>query len=441
MPRVQIKRGTRSQIDSAALSDSLNIGELYLITDENRIAVGTGINTYSAFALIDEVQGSTTSWEHYATNIVYTNEGEAITGGIVYTGTYAGNNIYRYISTALTSDGYPEEDSFYETFTGGELSDLLATRGITSGFGAALNSWEHFATNSFYTGVSTAVSSGGFVGIVYTGTYSSNPIYRYISTDLDSNGYPVQDSFYRSFSSGVLANLVATRGVTGVVFEGGDGGGVPLGGLAGQILAKLSDSDLDLEWIDYTDDDGGDAGFVASPISILPGSGLWVGTALTGSLSTANLGTNSQIIGPYSTGHDFTTAEMGISVSTIQTSEKIKIVIFGSDSNGRPTTALFESSEIDIIGSGTYNIPASFSFEKNKLYWVGVWLLGNVQLRAPQAYCHVPLTWSIASMPVRTHFLQRNLAFADPNSNWSYNKDTDHSITNTNAPFVLFKIA
>lgn len=45
---IRIKRGTRSQIDSAASSNGLAAGEPYLITDEGRLAVGTGVDSYAA---------------------------------------------------------------------------------------------------------------------------------------------------------------------------------------------------------------------------------------------------------------------------------------------------------------------------------------------------------------------------------------------------------
>jgi phage-related tail fiber protein len=46
---LKIKRGTKAQLDAAVSSNTLNLGEPYLITDEARIAVGTGSNTYAAF--------------------------------------------------------------------------------------------------------------------------------------------------------------------------------------------------------------------------------------------------------------------------------------------------------------------------------------------------------------------------------------------------------
>lgn len=55
MPKVYIKRGTRSQLDAAAAASGLNIGEPYLITDEGRIAIGLSLSTYQDYALKEEV--------------------------------------------------------------------------------------------------------------------------------------------------------------------------------------------------------------------------------------------------------------------------------------------------------------------------------------------------------------------------------------------------
>ena len=50
MPSLKVKRGSRSQIDAAASSGSLNAGEPYLVTDEGRLAVGLSTTTYETFA-------------------------------------------------------------------------------------------------------------------------------------------------------------------------------------------------------------------------------------------------------------------------------------------------------------------------------------------------------------------------------------------------------
>ena len=47
---IKIKRATRAQLDSAASASELIQGEPYLITDENKIAVGLSATTYEVFA-------------------------------------------------------------------------------------------------------------------------------------------------------------------------------------------------------------------------------------------------------------------------------------------------------------------------------------------------------------------------------------------------------
>jgi hypothetical protein len=46
MPSIQVKRGTRSQLDSAASANQLKVAELYWITDEDRVAIGKSVSAY-----------------------------------------------------------------------------------------------------------------------------------------------------------------------------------------------------------------------------------------------------------------------------------------------------------------------------------------------------------------------------------------------------------
>lgn len=54
---IQIKRGTRSQIDSLAIQRGLLPGEPLLITDENRLAIATSTTTYESMAKLSEAGG------------------------------------------------------------------------------------------------------------------------------------------------------------------------------------------------------------------------------------------------------------------------------------------------------------------------------------------------------------------------------------------------
>lgn len=54
MARIRIKRGTRAQINAAAVAGTLNIGEPYLLTDEGRMAIATSVNDFA----VAEKQGA-----------------------------------------------------------------------------------------------------------------------------------------------------------------------------------------------------------------------------------------------------------------------------------------------------------------------------------------------------------------------------------------------
>lgn len=55
---IKILRTTRAALDSAASGGGLLIGEPYLITDEDRIAVGLSATTYQTYAKSGEIVGT-----------------------------------------------------------------------------------------------------------------------------------------------------------------------------------------------------------------------------------------------------------------------------------------------------------------------------------------------------------------------------------------------
>ena len=62
MPSLAHKRGTRAQIDAAATSSGLKSGEVYLITDEARLTVGTAANAHTPLAKQSEAGGGSDPW-------------------------------------------------------------------------------------------------------------------------------------------------------------------------------------------------------------------------------------------------------------------------------------------------------------------------------------------------------------------------------------------
>jgi hypothetical protein len=63
MPNVQHKRGTRSALDALATANGLLPGQIYIITDESRIAVALSVNTYETYAKQSEAGGGGGSQE------------------------------------------------------------------------------------------------------------------------------------------------------------------------------------------------------------------------------------------------------------------------------------------------------------------------------------------------------------------------------------------
>lgn len=84
MPSLKIKRGTRAQLASAAAASGLKQGELYHVTDEDRIDLGTGVGASVALAKKSEVDGKVSATGGAASGLTlndgYTEEVFAVTG-------------------------------------------------------------------------------------------------------------------------------------------------------------------------------------------------------------------------------------------------------------------------------------------------------------------------------------------------------------------------
>ena len=66
---IKAKRGTREQINSAASANGLVQGEIYLITDEDRFAIGLSANTYETYAKESEIDNASQKYfETFTTN-------------------------------------------------------------------------------------------------------------------------------------------------------------------------------------------------------------------------------------------------------------------------------------------------------------------------------------------------------------------------------------
>jgi hypothetical protein len=86
---------------------------------------------------------------------------------------------------------------------------IITDVGLQGPPGISAPSWIDVAGDVEYTGVEATITSGE----VLTCSYKSDTIFRFINSTENTNGYPVEDSFYQNFDGTNLTNLLATRGV------------------------------------------------------------------------------------------------------------------------------------------------------------------------------------------------------------------------------------
>lgn len=88
MPSLAHKRGTRAQVDAAASGSQLRTGEVYLITDEERLTVGTANNAHTPLAKQSEAGGGGSdpwSWTKLAADVANSTVTLASVTGLSFT--------------------------------------------------------------------------------------------------------------------------------------------------------------------------------------------------------------------------------------------------------------------------------------------------------------------------------------------------------------------
>ena len=116
MTAIRIKRGTRAQLDSAAGASQLVAGEPYLITDEDRMAVGTSATAYETYA----TQG------HGHANTEITGLGTASTHNVPASGDASATEVVLGDDTRLGAGGSYSAPYRFINHTGGLTVTLLA---------------------------------------------------------------------------------------------------------------------------------------------------------------------------------------------------------------------------------------------------------------------------------------------------------------------------
>jgi hypothetical protein len=154
MPSLSHKRGTRAQVDAAAAANALRAGEVYLITDEARLTVGTSANAHQPAAKQGEGTGDPWTWIKLAADVANSTVTPAAATGLSFAA--AANTMYlvevigTFQSAATTTGialaldipsgsvaGITVHQSNTATLTGAEQIADGITAGATTGVRAA----------------------------------------------------------------------------------------------------------------------------------------------------------------------------------------------------------------------------------------------------------------------------------------------------------------
>lgn len=173
---------------------------------------------------------------------------------------------------------------------------------------------------------------------------------------------------------------------------------------------------------------------------MVPAAGVFVSNnANATALGTQAQVANRVIIAPFVAAYDITIDQLGISVSPLVAASNAKVVIYESDSNGRPTTILRETANIDCATTGTkFASITSLTLNAGATYWIGVRSSSTQTLRTLAVGALPALSYTSAATPVAQQVLIKTETFASAAGNWTY-ASSQHS--NALCPLVLMRIA
>lgn len=292
MASIQVKRGTRAQLEAAKPASGLAEGEPYLITDEGRLAVGTAANMYSDAALKSEVDAklplisgqseinaaladddvfalydtSETAHRKSLMSRIWTYISGKITGAI--SGVLTSNLT---ASLALVSDGSGKLAASSVTST-----ELGYVSGVTSAVQEQINAKAPLVGPGFYTdGSNSSVSNTAYGGIPYFRAQRTNGSLAAPT--------PINTGEYCGFFAGYGRNSAGATTFVGAVgiqasgnWSSGSGNGdisfsVGIGG-GSSVRAILNSSGNLLIGANPTDDASGSKLQVAGTINLASGN-------------------------------------------------------------------------------------------------------------------------------------------------------------------------
>lgn len=152
---------------------------------------------------------------------------------------------------------------------------------------------------------------------------------------------------------------------------------------------------------------------------------MWNGVGTTTTAGAAN----RMAIYPFVLPYDYAVSALGVNVTTAGAGgEQGKIVVYGSDDNGRPNALIAETGVLAFDALGAQEAAVALNFKEGVQYWVGVRWSGTATLSAFQAYATPMLDYS-GIVVSNSKTLARALAFATPAPGaWSYLATESNSI-------------
>lgn len=128
-----------------------------------------------------------------------------------------------------------------------------------------------------------------------------------------------------------------------------------------------------------------------------PVSGLWYMTTSCMNFADGhNLWLNELTFHPFKPMNTLVTNQFNIEVTGLAASQSARVVIY-SDLNGKPSSKLYESANIDISTTGFKTVNLNFTFNAGTLYWVGIQANGNNARVRATLNTNSMLAYSVAS--------------------------------------------
>jgi len=144
---------------------------------------------------------------------------------------------------------------------------------------------------------------------------------------------------------------------------------------------------------DLTISGGGGGNVIPAP----PITGLYYMTTANMNFADGhNLYANELTFNPFRPMNNFNVNQFNIEVTQLFAGQNARVVIY-SDLNGKPSSKLYESTNIDISTTGYKTVTMSYSFAAGTLYWIGIQgSLNGGRLRSVLV-TNTMLAWSVSA--------------------------------------------